>query len=478
MANLMATLSSAAQSLDVFQYAMGVIQNNISNVNTTGYAKQSVDLTALSFDLGNGVAGGVGDGKIQSSRSQSAELAVQTQTSALGYSTQLSTNLSSIEPSFDVTGNSGIDQALTNLLTSFSSWSASPNDSSAQQTVLGNAQALAQSINSVANTLGTAATQSASDTVSTVTQINTLADQIAKLNVQVQADPADAGADAQMTSALDQLANLVNFTTLKQPNGMVNILVGGQASLVSGDQSFHLSQTANFPAAVQYAGANAPEQILDSTGNDITAIATGGQLGALVQFHNTTLGNLLGDGTTTQGSLNVLAQGLADTVNNILTNAQTSAGQAGVALFYYDSTLPSGVAEGLTLNSAISASQLAPVDPGPPQVANGAAARLAALSNPTNINDLINGQSVTNFYAGVAADVGTQSANAQAAQTSQSQLVTQAQNLVNQVSGVSLDDEAAAMLQYQRGYDAASRMVSIIDQMNSDLLTMIGGTTA
>jgi flagellar hook-associated protein 1 FlgK len=478
MSNLMASLSLAAQSLDVFQYAMGVTQNNVSNASTAGYATQSVDLAALSYGSGSGEMGGVGEGTVQSSRNQAAEQAVRTQTQSLGYSSQMSTSLSGIESSFDITGNSGIDQAMTNLMTAFSSWSASPSDSSAQQTVLGNAQSLAQSINQVATTLGNAATQSVSDTSSTVSQINTLADQIAKLNSQISADPNDANLDADMTSSLDQLSSLVNFSTLKQSDGTLDILVGGQTALVAGAQSFHLSQTSGFSSAVAYAGANAPEQILDSSGNDITSEVTGGQLGALVDFHNNTLGALLGNGTTEQGSLNVLAQGIADTVNNILTGAQTSSGTAGVALFNYDASQPSGIAATLSVSSAITADQLAPVSIGPPTVANGAAARLAALGNPTNPDDLVNGQSITALYSSIATNVGTQSSNASSAQTSQSQLVTQAQNLVTQMSGVSLDDQAAVMLQFQRGYDAASRLVSIIDQMNEDLISMVSSTTA
>ena len=59
MPNLLASLSSAGNALDVFQQALTVIQNNVNNSSTPGYASQTLNITAQPFDVASGAAGGI-----------------------------------------------------------------------------------------------------------------------------------------------------------------------------------------------------------------------------------------------------------------------------------------------------------------------------------------------------------------------------------------------------------------------------------
>jgi len=52
------------------------------------------------------------------------------------------------------------------------------------------------------------------------------------------------------------------------------------------------------------------------------------------------------------------------------------------------------------------------------------------------------------------------------------QLLTQSRNLQTQVSRVSLNAKAAQVLQLQQGYQAASKMVSVINTLADALLNM------
>jgi flagellar hook-associated protein FlgK len=42
-----------------------------------------------------------------------------------------------------------------------------------------------------------------------------------------------------------------------------------------------------------------------------------------------------------------------------------------------------------------------------------------------------------------------------------------------QSSGVDLNQEAVTVMQFQRAYDAASKMVSVLDQLTQDIVNMI-----
>ena len=106
----------------------------------------------------------------------------------------------------------------------------------------------------------------------------------------------DPGQDAQLYSALDNLSQLTNFSTVTQADGTVTVLLGGGSPLVIGSQQYALS------AASSSTGA----QVLDSQGNDITSQITSGQLGGLLDVRNRVLGSMLGNSAQT-GTLNQFA---------------------------------------------------------------------------------------------------------------------------------------------------------------------------
>ena len=104
---------------------------------------------------------------------------------------------------------------------------------------------------------------------------------------------------------------------------------------------------------------------------------------------------------------------------------------------------------------------------------NGVALSLSALSNPSSAADEINGQSYTQFFGSIAAQVGSQLSLAQNGQTLQQDVVTQAQSLRQQVSGVDLNTEATQLLQLQSSYQAASKMMTVIDNLIQAVIGLI-----
>jgi flagellar hook-associated protein 1 FlgK len=184
----------------------------------------------------------------------------------------------------------------------------------------------------------------------------------------------------------------------------------------------------------------------------------------------------IGGNAYQQGGLNLLAQSVADRVNQLLTSGNISDGPPpvpGVPLFKYNAGNPSAIAQTLSLNGAATPDQLAAIDPGPPYVSNGIALRLAALAAPNSAADQINGFSYAEFYGNLAAGVGRQSQVAQNQLSVQQGTLAQARNLRSQVSGVSLNDEAAQLLQFQRAYDAVSKTVSVLDELTQATINML-----
>ncbi len=465
MGSLSAALNTAGNALDVIGQAMGVIQSNVSNASTPGYVTQTLELSATPFDASQNIWGGVKSSGVQSSRDVYSEQAVWSANQQVGQSTQEASSLNSLQSAFNVSGTSGIPAALSSLYSAFSAWSANPTDTASRQQVLTAATTLSQSFNQTAANITQLSSQTDQQISSTVSQINSLTSQIANINKEIQSgDRQDAGAQTQLYNALEQLSNLAPISVQTASDGTATVLLGGQSPLVLGSEQHKLSVSS---------GGTPDAQLLSDQGQDVTGLASQGQLGGLLNFRNQTIPSVIGD-SQQQGSLNQLAQSIADTVNNTLTAGQVSAGPPAVSgspLFSYSASSPAGVASSLSLSSGISASTLAAIAPGPPSVANGTASALANLSTSNEIN----GVTYTGFYSGVAADIGQQESTASANQTTQSQVLAQAQNLRAQVSGVSLNEQATLLMQYQESYQAAAQLIQVITTTTQDLLTTMQG---
>jgi len=471
---LFANLQSSLNALNAFQQSLTVAQNNVSNASTPGYAAQLATLDALPFQAQTGLTGGVQAGAPVSTRDEYLEQAVQYQQSNLGSYTAQSQALSGIQPLFDVTGQSGIVAGLNNMFQSFSAWSASPDSAAAQQNVLTSAQDLGMSFQQAAATLSSVTSNVNNNIDSTVSQINTLATQVVNYNLQ-QAQTggtANTGLDANLHNTLETLSGLAGITARFESDGSVTLLMGGQTPLVIGTHQYSIQSS--YSGTANPVNPNAPPaaHIVDANGQDVTANVVGGTLGGLLTVRNTVLPSLQGDGQQA-GALNQIAKQVADRVNQILATGLDSNGNPGTPLFTYDASSGADTAQTLAINPNITTNTLAALDPGPPQVANGIALTLSNLGNSTAAADTIGGKPILDFLNGQTQIIGQQVSNATTGQTVAQQSVTQAQALRTQQSGVSLDGEAIDIMDLQRGYQAVSKMITVIDGLADTLINMV-----
>lgn len=477
MGSLSGLLSQTGSALGVIQQALSVVQSNVSNVNTPGYASQSLNMVPLSLDPAAGLDGGVTSQGLIDSRDQFAEESVQNATQLLGRYTAQAQTTGTMQSFFSVDGTSGLPAALTGLFQAFSAWSAAPTDSTAQQNVISSAGSVATSMQQLANSLSQTAQQVDGEIGSTVSAINNLAGQIQQYNVQrMQSGTADPASEAQLYNDLQSLSQLTNFTAVTQSDGSVSVVLSAGTPLVTGTTTNPLSASDFVDPQPPPANPNSPPSahIIDANGDDVTSQITGGQLGGLLDARNRVLASYLGDAQQ-QGSLNQLAQGLADTVNGILESGtvSTQAGAAnGAPLFTYSAADATDAAATLAVNPAITPGQLAPVDAA--GNANGNANALAALANAPSVD----GASFTQFYGQMAANIGNENSNATENQSTETQVVSQAESFRDSVSGVSLDNEAVQVMDFQQDYQASAQVLSVLNTLAQATLAIIPTTTA
>ncbi len=496
MGSLFATLGVAGSSLDVLQQAIGVVQNNVTNATTPGYVTQTQQLGSRAFNPAQDLIGGVEATGVQSARDIYAEQSVWSASQQSSLASTQSANLDSLQQIFNVSGTSGIPGGLSGLYSAFSAWSADPSDPTAQQGVLSAAQTLATSFSQTVSQAQQINTDNNQQLTASVSQLNTDSAQVATINGEIRSNPGgagDAGLQAQLYNTLQDMSTVAPVTVHIESDGTATVLLGGQAPLVMGTTQNNVvlnypptSATAPFPNALPTTAQ------LTVAGKDVTSLVNQGALGAQLTFANATMPSLLGN-SQTEGSLNQLALTVAQRVNTLLKGGQTSSGAAGVALFTYGAvnaagnpTSPTTVASSLGVAN-ITGSQLAATtpavaaSPGPPAVAaaaavaNGVATELAGLVNPTNPLDMLQSStglfSYTQAYGNIASDIGQQASTASDNATTTTNILNQATTLRANVSGVSLNDQATQLLQYQEAYQASAQMITVINTIAQDLLS-------
>ena len=473
MGSVTSAILSGASALRSFQYALNVTQNNIDNASTPGYAAQQVSLEASPFDPATGLGGGVSDGSLVDTRDLLAESDVWQQAGLQGEASAQSNALADIQNALPVGSGAGIPDALNGFFSNVSAWSAAPASPGAMQNVMLSAGALAQTFQTTAaNVAGASATMTLSIN-DTVAQINRLTAQIAATNHAIQDGGAgDQGLQAQLYSSLETLSGLVNISALQVPEGGVNVTLSNGDALVMGGQQFALS-TGNAPPPAASADPQAPPDInvYGADGSVVNGQISSGTLAGLLQVRNVTIPGLIGNASQ-PGALNTLASTLADAVNSIVGAGFVSQGPppvpAPAGLFTYDQNSASAAASTLAVDPDMNATQLPAIDAA--GIANGVPLDIMALAN---LNDAALGSNFTTFYGNAAAQVGSLLNTAQTNQATTAQTLAQAQSMRQSASGVSLDTEAANVLQFQAGYQAVAKMLSTLATLTQSLIDII-----
>jgi len=187
----MTTLTSALQTsltaLQASTVGMATTNHNISNVNTPGYSRQTVNLSTYPPLLtGSGFVGsGVKVDSITAFRDRFIQSRLNQETSSQGKYSTLSDGLQRVEGLFNEAGGDGLSASIDTFFNSFSDLSNHPDSLASRTVVAQNGQALANNFNTKANRLQSLQKQTDQAVGNTISQINSLASQIANLNGKI-----------------------------------------------------------------------------------------------------------------------------------------------------------------------------------------------------------------------------------------------------------------------------------------------------
>jgi len=459
--NLFGILSSAARGLEAQRVGLDVTGQNIANVNTPGYSRRTVDIVAVPPPTRDSAGGGADAATIRSQRDRLVERRLQLETSGSSQYATIADTIGQIESALG-TGASSLDSRMNDFFESASALADRPADAVARQDVILQASSLAKAFNGTVSRLQQIGRETDQRVISTVGQINGLTDRIAKLN-GVITTAADSGsslhAQDEQQELVNQLAGLTDVRISLRSEGGVDIDTASGRSLVIGATAYTMD------LGTTGVGGN---HTVSLQGADITSTLSGGSLGGLISVRDTTLPGYI-------QSLDEQASALATAVNAAHTAGYDLDGNAGQALFTF-STPPQGVtgaAAALQVNANIAANGRLVAAAGTAQPGDNQAAR--ALAAVRNARVMDNGTATLfdswgQFVGGIGLDV--QGAGQE--RDVRKQIVGQLQSLRDQVSGVSLDEEALNLTKFQRAYEANAKLFAAVDDATQTLLNMVG----
>jgi flagellar hook-associated protein 1 FlgK len=457
MGSLSAGLSISLQSLLAEQGAIETTSNNIANVNTPGYARQRPDLAETSpVQLGTITFGtGVQLQQVVSLRDAVLDLRVNQETQQQGQLTSFLGSAQQIQALFNEANGTGLQSSLTAFFNSLSQLSSNPSDLNIRQGVLTAAQNLATILNQTSANLTTLQRGVDLSVAQSVSQINTLTAQIATINLQVaaaQTSGQNAGPFVdQRQQLINRLSNLADVSEIDAGHGSLTLTTSTGAPLVVGGQNFQLTSQIDPTTSFQH---------VFSQGSDITSRITSGQLAGQLQIRDLEIPKV-------QSSLDTLAASLANAVNTQQQAGFDLNGVAGGNLFVPPPAGGVGAASTLAVAITDPVKIAASADGTPGDNTNANA--LLAIQNQA----IVNGQTPLQYYSGLIFKIGSDVSNALTEQQSSSLILQQITNLQGGVSGVDLNEEAANLIRYQKAYQAAAQVASIINSLLDTTINIV-----
>ncbi|WP_035053217.1 flagellar hook-associated protein FlgK [Andreprevotia chitinilytica] len=317
--------------LNAANLGLTVTGHNISNANTDGYSRQTIQQSApYPLQSGSGFIGmGVQVDSIRRVFDQFLTRQLQTAQTQNSYLDTYSTHLSGIDNTL-ADPTAGLAPALQSFFSTVQDVATHPADIPSRQSLISGGQTLLTRLQSFNTQLTEQSSTLNGEISSTVGTINTLSSQIANLNQQIA---AVNGTGQPPNDLLDQRDNLVKelnkyvkATTISQGDGSINVFIGNGQNLVVGASQFTL-------AAVP--SPSDPQQTTvayQQNGNTIflpESSLSGGQLQGLFDFRN----NALIPATNT---LNQVALTVAQTVNDQQRAGQDLNNNIGLNFFDFN----------------------------------------------------------------------------------------------------------------------------------------------
>ena len=457
----MTIINNALSGALAAQLALSAASQNIANLGTKGYTRQSALLTAVGPDA-SGLSAGNGVQvtsllRFSDNYKSQAMWRAASEQGLYSHSQQYLTQLESVMGDDSASLSTGIDD----FFKAINAVAGDPGSTPLRQQVLTAASLMNERFNGLNNVFNSQLTSVRQQRSALVDSANSDIATIARLNRQI-VETQSGGVSASSLidardQAIDSLAGKMALEVSDNADGTRDVsLKSGQALVIGSMRGvLNAAPTADSPQAFSISFANSTFTL--------DASRMGGQLGGLTQYEINTLLPL-------QKDVDALAAGIAARVNTQLAQGYTAPGVAGTALFVYT---PGSGADMLKVVDGFQAEDLAFSGDGTPGD-TGNLQKLAALKTGSvtlpGIGSVLLGDADTQLLGKLAVDSKLNKAALKTTETVRNQSLDD----WAATSGVNEDEEAVKLVEFQRMYQANMKVISVANSLFDSTLAMRG----
>lgn len=453
-------LSSAVSGLFAHRRRLDVISHNVANSNTIGYSRQRVDLVSAS---GAGV--GIHSGSSQSlggvevagiTRSRDSFLESRS-LEASGSSAKLVAShdvLTSVEALIGEPSDHGIIAGLDAMWGAFDDLANFPDALPQREAAIQSAVTVTGRLNEIDRQLRQLHETTKESLQSDVARVNALTSEIATLNEAISAVATDLSPNDlldQRDLAASSLAQLVGARTRTRADGSMDVYLGN-TTLVQGSRTFTVEVAETTDATLSPLGF---QRVGLEVAGLVTVTDIAGSLGGKLDGLNGTVPDSI-------DSLNEVAQQLITDVNTLHQAGEDLTGATGGPFFDGSDAGTISVSAGIQSDARL----VAAAGPSGGTRDGSNAADIANLRSSTTGADA----TAVSFVATLG--LTTQAVGQRASAESDAfQRVEEARLTARSVN---VEEEMVDLIEAQRSYEAAARVVSTIDQMLDTLINRLG----
>lgn len=466
----------ATTGINMSRVALEVTGENIANVNTDGYSRQTVLFktgptnNANGFPLGTGVQLAA----VQRNHDELLQLQLVKGNSANGESSVKEKYLDQIEPFFNELTTEGLGQSVEDFFNSWQDLSTNAEGFAERQTVISRSQTLVDTFHRMNTNLSDTLVNADSSLDGITRSISDSAKSIASLNEQILQTERLGGNANELRDQRDfevmRLSKKAGVSYAEQGDGTLTVRLPGGETLVEGNR-YAAVTTEDIPATglnrilFTPIGGGAASDVTSTIGGPDNSL---GEIGGTLQVRDEIVPGYL-------ARLDEMANQLVTAVN-----VQHSAGYGldGSQNNFFD---PAGTTSAtISLNAALTPDKLAAAagDPllvsGPGDNRNALAlAQLKSASLTFTVDGASTTSTVAGYYNALVSSVGVDAQNAQNTTLQNESFLKQLNTLRQSNSGVSLDEELTNLIKYQRAFEASARMITTASDMLDTVLAMV-----
>lgn len=449
------------------QTALQTVSHNIANRTTEGFSRQRVEIQTAPPVVEGNLQLGMGNRAAAVTRTNNPylEKQLQNEQGQMGMFQGRADSLRRVQEVFNEQVNKGLNQYVTDFFNSFRELSNNPESTTSRTMVKESAEALVGDFKRLDNQMTEIQKDLDERIKNEVEEVNKMVKEVASLNekisqVEVQGIPANDQRDRRDV-LLKKINEKIDIKWAEGDTGMVNISTAGNAILVSGldHQKLETHENPDTQRIDIYFKPNASTPAFN-----ISKRIRSGSIGGSLQVRDDVVPDF-------KSKMDNLAYTLSREVNRAHAEGFDRSGRQGLGFFNVSSEV-----KGAALNLSVSQNILDDVN----RIA--AAARPGAVGDNTVANVISQIQylevmddgtaTLDDFYNSQVGRIGVLAQRSIKSAESQENILKQLGTIRESISGVSLDEETAKMIEWQRSFDASARVIRTADEMLETVINL------